>query len=131
MKLKHSSIRGPEKEILCVVSINFAKYDIIQCELVLLIFTLYICIKQLSLCLVVPCHMGKTTLNCLNACTRLDYQPLFGKMNPRSLLGEERRPDSREQWKLSLCMHKMANFIVFDNCNYMIFLLQEMTRLSR
>ena len=32
---------------------------------------------------------------------RLEYQPLFGKMSPRcsSLLGEERRPDSRERRK--------------------------------
>ena len=34
--------------------------------------------------------------------SRLDYQPLFGKMTPRSSPGEERRLDSRERWKSSL-----------------------------
>ena len=42
----------------------------------------------------------------LNRCHRLDYQPLFRKgaraPAPNSLLGEERRPDSRERRKSSL-----------------------------
>ena len=47
---------------------------------------------------------------------RLDYQPLFGKMSPRSspkaLLGEERRPNSRERRKSSLriCLRTLFQF---------------------